>query len=246
MRTIRRVLWVWWLYFITIPGIPKLFRRQFGRLTHESVGSSQWVLVQAFGRSSYSDKGLVSHLSELFANVRPTVFRFSRLYNAGFNPGLANLKLAEHCDWLWGINPDLVLELQWEVAYCLWLRDKTRFVRKQKQVNAIWPGGSYFATYHVAELAAHDIRLRGLDPRRGIDLAHPDMVVRALPIAWRQGLDPLPWVTDVPFAGPDSIQPWTRAARPWFVRETLTRVHHLAHMLLRRQIMAIKPPAVSS
>ena len=245
MRTIKMILWVWWLYFITIPGVPMRLKRWFGDLDVTDIRRSHWVVVQAFGRVTYADQTLAKELDRLFATLLAPMFRFSKLYHSGFKPGPANEKLAEYCDWLWTCNPGLVLELQWEVAYCLWKRDKAQFSRNSSQVNVIWPGGSYFATYHVAELAARDIRRRGLDPNRGIDLSHPDMIIRAIPIAWKQGLNPLPWVADVPFAGSESIQPWTRGAGPWFIRETLTRVHHLLHLILPQRITALKPPTAS-
>jgi hypothetical protein len=242
MRTITQMLRVWGLYFLAVPGVPRLLRRYVSKFDKDTARDSEWVLVQAFGRESYTNQELTAQLARI-CTAPHTLFRFAQLEKAGFRPGPANQKLARDCELLWSLNPSLVMELQWEVAYVLWSYDKQQFTKRQRQVNVIWPEGDYFATFHVTQNAAADIRRRGLDPRKGIDLAHPDMIARVLPITWKEGLDPVPWISQVPYAGPESIQPWTRNAGRWFLREILTRCHHLAHMILRRQIMAFRPRA---
>ena len=216
------------LYFIPIPGLPYLLRRYLWPTVDESfIEQAGYVLVQAFGRGTYADKALQHELDELFdedyGNLQEC---FRRLRNADFNPGSANVVLARCIQRMMKINPRLVVISQWEVMFALCSLDRSFFSANRHRLDCIWPEGSYFATVHVKTASKVVIERRQLDPHNGIELAHPDMAIRATLILWKLRLRPAIYISQIPFA-PDSVQLWTRNRWLWFPRETLGRLQHI-------------------
>jgi hypothetical protein len=214
------------LYFLAIPGLPRWLGR-FRCLTSDlpAITALEYVMVQAFGRRSYPDKGLLEMLSPAI-KLDSLESSMLSLQKTGFSPGTTNLELALVCLRLWHLNPNMLVIAQWEVCYCLWSISPDQFRQTSEKIVCLWPDSSYYATVHVKRATANEIHSRGLDPDLGLELAHPDMAARAQLILWRLGIRPGLLVVDLPFDR-ESVQWWTRSAVLWAPREIAGRIQHL-------------------
>ena len=216
------------LYFLPIPGLPWLLRRKlWPEVNGEFITQAEYLLVQAFGRDNLPDKVVVTTLDDLFSNDYSSILRCMRLLQKlGFEPGVANHALAQVQRDYMNRSPQMVAISQWEVCYAHWLQDKMGFGINIERIEPLWPKGEYFATVHVKKAAKAIILRRGLSLHNGIELAHPDMVIRAKLILWRLGLDPAISLVRTPYA-PSAVQWWVRSWWLWTPHEILGRAYRM-------------------
>ncbi len=204
-----------WLYYILafIPGAPSI-----GRLS-EAV----CIFVQAFGRNMLDDSILnrvIWGLREHFGFDDQRVFREMR--QRDYDPGDSNLTLARHSLRLAQLY-SIPIIAQWEIIYAIYLIAPDWYRENRSLLDAIWPPREgYFATYHVKELSQQRMQARQLRGRP-LEVAHPSMTTRAIPILWQLGLNPVVEGISWRLCGQHrlwrwdrrSVQPWTRDFGQW-------------------------------
>jgi hypothetical protein len=196
-----------------------------------TVGINDVVLAQAFGRNTFTDKELPQVRQMYEAAGCDDLVMWQALSQAGFDPGWSNRALgnAVAVRVMDGV-PAMEAVVQWEVAYALWQRDPEAYQRFKHHVHTLWPQRGFYPTVDVkADSVGLMDRLGLYNPQ---ELAHPDMMVRAMGILAKLGVEADPAVVQVPF-DPDSTQRQARNASAWKRREILTRVHHLLLGLVR-------------
>jgi len=197
----------------------------FPPATHQNrtIGTNDSVLVQAFGRNTITDKELptIRDSAERHADARVV---FEQLDRQAFDPGDSNRVLADAVDVK--LQLDTVIEplIQWEVAFALWQKDPVKYDQFNNYIHVLWPHSDFYPTYEVKRDSVEIMDRLGM--HNPLELAHQDMMVRALGILARLGVEADAYAVDVPF-DPHSVQAQTRGAGPWVVRETLTRAEHL-------------------
>jgi len=211
-----------WKHFLRVshPGAPSI-----GNLV-----DAVCILVQAFGRNMFSDSELVPVLKEALSRYKDELEVLRYLQRLGFDPGLPNLRLAalamRLCDQL-----KIPIIAQWEVVYAIFQLDAQWYLDHTSLIDTVWADSRYFSTYHVKAASKKFMVKRGLHGRP-LELAHPAMLARVIPILWKLGLDPIVigidpatihshelWVWDE-----HSVQPWTRTFELWNKREKPGRV----------------------
>jgi hypothetical protein len=234
----RKRMFLILLYLLPIPGLPWILRQKLWPVVNdEFIEGADYLLVQAFGRDSLSDKTVSGALSALFENDFDDLLScLGKLEQTGFEPGIANRMLAKVQQEYMDRSPKMVSISQWEVVYAHWQQDKIGFAQKLDRIEPLWPTEAYFATVHVKRSSKAVIVRRGLSPHNGIELAHPDMVIRAKLILWKLGLDPAISLAPIPYA-PESVQWWVRNVWFWFPRETALRLQHVLF-----KWVSFKPP----
>jgi len=211
-------------YINVIPGAfpPTGFRSR-------AIGVNDSLLIQAFGRNSVPDKEL-STIRDKNIHAESDFEMFAYLDHIGFDPGDSNRALADVIDEQ--LNREEVIEPigQWEPMYALWQKNSEKYRQYQNYFHLLWPHSNFYPTYEVkADSIAIMDQLGMYNP---LELAHQDMIVRALAILARFGVDADALVGDIPF-DPSSVQAQTRGKGPWVVRETLTRVEHILRNRVR-------------
>ncbi|OGE80468.1 MAG: hypothetical protein A2660_01225 [Candidatus Doudnabacteria bacterium RIFCSPHIGHO2_01_FULL_45_18] len=208
------------------------------------------IFVQAFGRNNYTDAELGRVLWDLRTEVRLSdLDAFNLLAQRAFEPGASNRALAKYAMQR-AYKYNIPIIAQWEVVFAIYQMDPNWYVSNRDLIDCLWPPKEgYFATWHVKVLSKERMRSRILC--RPLEIAHPAMTVRAVPIIWSLGLNPVVepisarestrhelWVWDQ-----SSIQPWTRNFQAWKVRELMGRVAHVVTHIwgVRHVIFAIKP-----
>ena len=199
------------------------------------------VFVQAFGRNAISDKDLGKTLWKIISRSGSLDETFTLLLYSGFNPGRANEALARKAISL-AKKYQIPIIAQWEIVYCIWQDERSWFFDNQEEIDCLWPPEfGYFATWHV-KLASCE-RMRKRKKLTPIELCHPAMVGRAVPIIWKmkiglvvEGVSVLDfWKDELWVWDKDSVQSWTRSfvsflslKEGWLPREVLGRyAHHL-------------------
>lgn len=186
------------------------------------------LFVQAFGRNSITDKELGEFIARTLSHSAPgdNKSAFDRLSRGGFRAGAPNRAIAQHIIYYYGMS-EKVLFLQWEVAYSIFVLDPGWYKKCEDRIVVLWPPKSgYFSTYDVKKASVEEMKKRGL--KLPVELAHPSMVVRAVLILWRLGVNPVVYpVRSLDVWDSSSIQPWTRNRAMWLVREIPGRIHHL-------------------
>lgn len=223
MKKLFKVVWVWMIYFF-----PFLFFGYSPKIGNEAEADCIWV--QAFGRNTYPDQDLGATLVALrqdAAKLRQDPFVL--LQRFGFDPGQSNRALAKEAIRL-VTTLHIPVQAQWEVAFAMYELAPVWYAVYRCMVDCVWPPASgYFATFHVKMACAALSRARRRN--RPLELAHPAMKIRAVPIIWRISFEPIVaeskrqdslWVWDA-----NSVQPWTRSFRQWIVRETIGRYLHV-------------------
>lgn len=220
----------WLLYFNSFfPAVP-----QMGQ-----VEDGDCIFVQSFGRNRYGDVDL----GRLIWNIRGVhrtsdIEALSLLMNYGFDPGKSNYALAQAAMNLCN-KYRIPIIAQWEVVFAIYHIDFHWYTRNQHFIDTIWPPQQgYFATAHVKQISIEWMRNRGLG--KPIEIAHPAMIARAIPIIWALGVIPIVqevrmgkaeqsdlWMWDE-----NSIQPWTRSWNNWRMREFQGRIAHVVSHLL--------------
>ena len=228
----RLQIWLIRLMYMPIPGLARCLIRFFPT-GPEVTGQLDWLAVQAIGRNSYPDDGLATRLNGLREQSDDDLSLFQALEADGFNPGITNRELASFCQAARYINSDIVLELQWEVAFALWQDLPSTYRANAERVTVAWPSGTYFNTRMVKTIAVTDLKRRGLALNRGGEVSWINHVVRGQMILWRLGASPtmLPVVCALP--GERSVQWWTRGSLRWWLQEARVRPHHVLHRWVR-------------
>jgi hypothetical protein len=154
------------------------------------------------------------------------------LQRDGFDPGQSNRDLGREA-WALFLNQPLNIFAQWEVAYAMWETNPAvydQLLGKTGLMHILWPRGTYYPTWEVKQDSIKQAAALGLS--RPIELAHPDMLARAVVIIWRLGLCPSPFVASIAY-DPESIQSWTISPDHWWLRNLLGHVHHILHRWVR-------------
>lgn len=195
-----------------------------GCLPDMHVGENDALLVQAFGRNTMPDRDLPALRTTYDTLALGDDLRMMQiLADEMFEPGESNIALAGVVDrYFDGIQ---VVEpvIQWEAAYALWQNDPEKYERYRNYIHTVWPKTSFYPTYEVKQDSIEAMDRVGL--YNPLELAHPDMTIRALGILSRLGVEPDLVVADIPF-DPRSAQIQTRGRVPWTIREMLTRAEH--------------------
>ena len=182
------------------------------------------ILTQAFGRNSVPDKEL-PELERTRHDLGSDLAMFEFLSSTGFDAGVSNEALAKRLiEELTDESKVVEHAAQWETVYALWELQPDIYDRYSRYIHVLWPKGSFYPTYAVKADSIDVMDKVGL--YNPIEFAHPDMMVRAVAILGKLGVQPDIMRTEVPF-DPKSVQAQVRGEVPWTVRETLTRVEHL-------------------
>lgn len=242
IRTGFKAFLCYWLPFL--PCSPAIGR----------VEQGDCVFVQAFGRNTIPDEELGETVWKAIrkGNSLSETFTFLNYNGKKVEPGQANEALAERAMRL-AEQYDIPIIAQWEVIYAIWQLHRRWFLENKKRIDCIWPPQQgYFATYDVKLQSREKMRERGKS--NPIEVCHPAMKARAVPIIWGMGIDVIAegvapwnfWRNETWKWDAESVQPWTRGfLRPgvskknllrnplqaikgvWLPREFAGRIHHL-------------------
>ena len=186
-------------------------------------GKNDSVLVQAFGRDSIRDKELISireHREELQSDDAMMEY----LDTIDFQPGPSNEALADEIDRQLHLQDTPEQIVQWEVAYALRSSHPEVYSIYRNYIHILWPHSGFYPTHEVKRDSVKTMDQLGLHNPK--ELAHGDMMVRALGILNKLGVVADPVVADIPFDAL-STQSHVRSERAWVPRETLARVEHV-------------------
>lgn len=192
-----------------------------------TFGHNDVTLTQAFGRNTFRDADLpeVSRHRNQYETDEEMFAGF--LSEKGFEPGVSNEALA---DIVAGQLSDLTVTIeqvmQWEVAFALWQKYPQLYADTQVGIHVLWPkeGTRAYRTHEVKRDSLYVMEQHGL--YNAFEFAHPDMMIRALKILGKLGIEADVLAADIPF-DPHSIQYQTRSERQWVGRELLARMEHV-------------------
>lgn len=190
-------------------------------------GHNDVTLTQAFGRNTFTDADLpiISHNRKACDNDED-MFEHLR-GNERFDPGASNEALAEIVAGQL-LDPSVTIEqvMQWEVAFALWQKYPALYADTREGIHVLWPeeGAKAYRTHEVKRDSVSVMEQKGL--YNAFEFAHPDMMIRALMILGKLGIEADVLAADIPF-DVHSIQHQTRDARQWMGRELLARIEHI-------------------
>lgn len=187
------------------------------------IGENDSLYVQAFGRRSVFDREL-PEVRDLHETSEDVFEAFERLAVMEFEPGLSNEALADVIDARLGDKQVIETVVQWEVAYSLWKKNPERYRTFEKYIHVVWPSSGFYPTYEVKADSIKVADKVGL--YNPLELAHPDMAIRALGILSKRGVEADLEPANIPY-DPQSVQKQTQGKAPWVVREFLTRSEHI-------------------
>ncbi|MFZ1250157.1 MAG: hypothetical protein WAR37_01785 [Candidatus Microsaccharimonas sp.] len=189
-------------------------------------GNQDVMLTQAFGRNMYEDSELPligAKRHELGGDEET----FGWLNQQGFEAGISNEALADIIATQLE-DPTSIVEqvVQWEVAYVLWKRYPDVFRRHRAGISIVWPrdGAKSYRTFEVKSDSKDVMIKNGL--YNPFELAHPDMVIRALAILDKLDIPADAYLAGIPF-NKDSTQFQTRNKVNWQIWEALVRSEHV-------------------
>ena len=234
---------LWFFYVLAfVPGVPRI-----GRLK-----DAVCIFIQSFGRNALDD----DILGRVIWGIREhtdhdDLSSFLELKRKKFDPGDSNYAIARHVMRL-ADRFSIPVMGQWETIYAMWELDPEWYQANRARIDCIWPPREgYFATYHVKEMSHEAMRQRRLSGRP-LEVAHPAMAARAIPILWKLGLSPIVepvslwsfwkhplWVWDK-----NSIQPWTRSFVSWIPREMVSRILHVVMQFLPERVHDMIPRGI--
>lgn len=226
------------LYCLPFPGITRRFANRL--MQHFPITEkNDCIFVQAFGRNDLSDDELPEAETELWRG-RTEDEVMSVLDEEDFDPGASNHALALAALYL---QRELKIPIiaQWEVAVAIYRHHPARWRRlfEAGMLFSIWPGGvDYFTAKEVKERSI--LLANAFGWFRPVELAHPDMIIRAQMILWKLGQPVSLFVDDIPY-DEASAQRWTRNPAEWLRRNWLVHIHHC----LKRWI-SFKQPVIPS
>lgn len=189
----------------------------------EPMGPNDSVLVQAFGRDSISDEELIdikNKRAEL-ANDEAMMLYLDQIH---FEAGPSNNALADEVAVRLQLENPSEQIIQWEITYALRLRHPDLYDRYKNYIHTLWPHSGFYPTYEVMSDSVAIMDTIGLYAPK--ELAHGDMMVRAIAILNKLGVVADPIAANIPF-DPGSTQPHVRNSQAWIVRETLARAEHV-------------------
>jgi hypothetical protein len=196
-------------------------------------GHNDVTLTQAFGRNTFADADLPV-ISAQHALYKDDTEMFSGfLTKEGFDAGNSNKALAEVVAAQL-LDPTVNIEqvLQWEVAFALWHNYPKLYSDAQESIHVLWPkeGTRAYRTHEVKRDSVHVMEQNGL--YNAYEFAHPDMMIRALKILGKLGIEADILAAKIPF-DESSIQNQTRGEHRWEARELITRGEHLIRGRIR-------------
>jgi len=189
----------------------------------DSMGNNDATLVQAFGRDSITDDELVLIRDER-QKINSDDEMMAYLESIDFKPGPSNIALADKVAYLFASGNPMEQVIQWEVTYAFYQKHPSLYSRYRSYIHTVWPHSGFYPTYEVKEDSVAVMDKVGL--YNPIELAHGDMMSRAVGILTKLGVQPDPLAADIPF-DTDSTQPHVRNERSFMVREALARVEHV-------------------
>lgn len=188
-------------------------------------GQNDALLVQAFGRNMFEDDDMMSEIVEKRRDLGSDEAMFQHLAEIGFDEGDSNRALADAAaDILRDRSSSVEQILQWEVSFSLRQRYAQLFAINQSAIHTLWPKSNFYPTIDVKKDSVEIMRRRGL--YNPLELAHPDMTIRAMGILGKLGVAADAMEVAVPF-DEHSTQNQTRDTRSWVKHEFPTRVHHV-------------------
>lgn len=187
------------------------------------IADNDATFTQAFGRDSITDKELVD-IKDKRMELADDTAMMQYLDAINFQAGPSNDALAESVySILSGENPNEQM-IQWEVAYSLWKNHPAIYQQFKDYLHILWPRRDFYPTF---EVKADSIKaMDTVGAYNPAELAHGDMMIRALGIISKQGAIADPIDASIPFDA-DSTQPHVRNAKAWVIREFLTRGEHI-------------------
>lgn len=190
-------------------------------------GHNDVTLTQAFGRNKFTDADLpiISHNRRACGNDEEMFMHL--LGNERFDPGASNDALAEVVATQLR-DPAVIIEqvMQWEVAFALWQKYPALYAEAREGIHVLWPeeGAKAYRTHEVKRDSVSIMEQKGL--YNAFEFAHPDMMIRALKILGKLGIEADVLAAVIPY-DERSIQYQTRGARQWMGRELLARIEHI-------------------
>ena len=187
------------------------------------IANNDATFTQAFGRDSVTDKELVD-IKDMRLQLADDTAMMHYLDSINFKPGPSNDALAESVHTiLTRENPNEQM-IQWEVAYSLWKNHPDTYQRFKDYLHVLWPNRDFYPTFEVKSDSIKAMDMVGA--YNPAELAHGDMMVRALGIISKQGVIADPIDAAIPF-DQYSTQPHVRNKTAWVTREFLTRGEHI-------------------
>jgi hypothetical protein len=187
------------------------------------IATNDATFTQAFGRDDITDKELIRIKNERMklGEDKPMMEYLDSIH---FRPGPSNDALAESVHQILnGTHPNEQM-IQWEVAFSLWKRHLDTYETFEDYLHILWPSRDFYPTFEVKRDSIE--AMNEIGTYNPAELAHGDMMIRALGIISKQGVIADPIETAIPF-DPTSSQPHVRNAKSWVVREFLTRSEHI-------------------
>lgn len=187
------------------------------------MGENDVTLVQAFGRDTITDSELIT-VRGTREQLEDDDMMMLHLDDIEFKPGPSNIDLAEKvADLLQSDTPPEQV-LQWEVAYALYQQHPAVYKRYRNYIHTLWPHNGFYPTYEVKQDSVEVMDQFGLYNAQ--ELAHPDMMARAVAILEKLGVQPDPLSADIRY-DPGSTQPHVHSAGAFIGREVLARIEHI-------------------
>jgi hypothetical protein len=186
------------------------------------MGENDVTLVQAFGRDTVTDKELVT-IRDKREQLKDDDVMMGYLDEIKFMPGPSNIDLAATVANELESDTPIEQVVQWEVAYALYQGHTTTYNRYRNYIHMLWPHSEFYPTYEVKQDSVAVMDQLGLYNAQ--ELAHPDMMARAVGILHKLGVqaDPLP--ARIRY-DPESTQPHVHSAGAFIGREALARIEH--------------------
>ena len=215
----KQMIRLWLRYLLVYPGAPPL----------GDVAEADVIIVQAFGRNSFSDR-VLHNIGKLYNDCcNDDLLTIRQLHYNNFQPGLPNLSLANECRVLMeNFNKPAIV--QWEVAAAF---EFEWYKKNSHRIFCVWPPDrpvKRFSTWQVKE------KTREIMDRYGwkipVELAHKRQYIRAFFTVYKL-IGPAvipPQNTDC--YDPLSVQKWTSSPFRWFIPyEPIARIYFLMLLL---------------
>jgi hypothetical protein len=187
------------------------------------MGDNDTTLIQAFGRDTFTDAELVmiKKTREALGNDT-TMMEFLR--DKQFEPGHSNIDLAKKMAENLTSEAPIEQIAQWEVVFALYRDYPEIYASYRHYIHTLWPHSGFYPTYEVKKDSVDVMDKFGLYNAQ--ELAHPDMMARAVGILEKLGVQPDPIAADVRY-DPGSTQAHVRDAEAFKGRERLARIEHV-------------------
>lgn len=209
------------------------------RRPHAYGYEADYITPQAFGRNTFSDRGVGAIVCTALDHFIDDITTFEWLKSQKFDPGCPNMMLGLRCIELAEFKlgnvskPDASIRPvigQWEVLYAMYLHNPEWYEQHRDALVVIWPPPEdYLGTRGML------LEVREIAEKRSLTkpllAAHPEHIQRCFFIA-RKIFPRSPIAIDYmmdaneKWFDPHSVQRWTRGPNVWLFYEMLTRIHH--------------------